>query len=59
MKILQTIVLMLLIYVTLVLAISGIAALISIRKGKENAKRVFKDVFWEFFTELLNPLNWI
>lgn len=58
MRTLQIIFLVLVIYLSFVLLISCIAAVISLRKGKKNAKTVFIDVFWSFFTELLNPFSW-
>lgn len=58
MEVLQTIVLVLLIYLSIILMISLIAAVFAVRKGKNHARIVFKDVFWSFLTELLIPLNW-
>ncbi len=55
MEVLQTIILVLVIYLSIILLISCITAVFSMRRGKKNAKRVFKDVFWSFFTELINP----
>ncbi len=49
----------LLIYFTIVILISAIRALITRRNGKDFAKKVFKETFWDFFFELLNPFNWI
>lgn len=59
MEFLLTISLILLIYLSAILLVSFIMALFAMRKGTANAKRVFKDVFWDFFAELLNPFNWL
>ena len=53
------IVLMLLIYFTVVILISTIRALMARRKGEVFAKETFRETFWDFFFELLNPFNWI
>ena len=53
------IVLMLLIYFTVVILISTIRALMARRKGEDFAKETFRETFWGFFFELLNPFNWI
>ena len=59
MEFLQTVILVVLIYLTAIFVISCVRAIFSLRKGREKAKMVFKDVFWDFFTELLNPFNWL
>ena len=53
------IILVLLIYFTIVILISAIRALITRKSGKDFAKEAFKETFWDFFFELLNPFNWI
>jgi hypothetical protein len=59
MEIIQIIILVLLIYLVIILLISFIRALIAVRKGVSYAKKKFKETFWTFFSELLNPLNWL
>lgn len=58
MEVLQTIALVLIIYLSIILVISFISAVFAVRKGKNHARIVFKDVFWSFFIELLIPFNW-
>ncbi len=59
MEIVPIIILVLLIYLAIVLLISSVRALIAVRKGAKYAKKKFKEIFWTFFSELLNPLNWL
>lgn len=47
------------IYFTIVILISTIRALTTRRKGKDFAKEAFKETFWDFFFELINPFNWV
>lgn len=53
------IILVLLLYFTTVILISAIRALMAGGKGKSFAKEAFKETFWDFSFELLNPFNWI
>ena len=55
----QVLFLTLLIYFTIIIWIASIRAFIKMKKSKGHAKRAFKDTFWHFFLELLNPFNWI
>lgn len=50
--------LVLLIYFATVILISAIRALMTRRSGKSFVKEAFKETFWDFFCELLNPFNW-
>lgn len=59
MEIVQIIILVLLIYLAIVLLISSARALIALGKGAKCAKKKFKETFLTFFSELLNPLNWL
>ena len=63
MEIVQIAVPVLLLYIAIVILIELIRALIALRKGRENAKKTFKETFWncfiEFLGEMLNPFNWI
>lgn len=59
MDIVWMIILVLLLYFTTVILISAIRALVTRGKGKSFAKETFKETFWDFFFELLNPFNWI
>lgn len=59
MKIIQIIVLVLLLYFLIVILISSVRALLAIKKGKEQVKKSFRETFFHFFLELLNPFNWI
>ena len=43
-------------YLLLCLLIAFIRALFP---GKRSRKSCFKDTFWMFFLEILNPLNWL
>ena len=43
-------------YLLLCLLIAFIRALFP---GKRRRKSCFKDTFWMFFLEILNPLNWL
>ena len=45
-----------LIYIPAVVVIALLVALIAGRKG--NRKETFKETFWDFFLEMLNPINW-
>ncbi len=54
MDIVWIIVLVLLIYFAIVVSISAIRALLT----KNFAKEAFKETFWDFFFELINPFNW-
>ena len=42
-------------YFPLCLLIAFVRALLP---GKKSRKSRFKDTFWTFFLEILNPLNW-
>lgn len=57
MDIVWIIVLVLLVYFSTVILISTIRALMT--KGKRFSKETFKETFWDFFFELVNPFNWI
>ncbi len=46
------------IYFPIVILISFICALKARSKGKDEAKKKFKDIFFTFLLELSNPLNW-
>ncbi len=59
MELIQIIILVLIIYIPVIALISGIRALVSIRKGKTFAEEKFRDTFLHFFLELLNPFNWL
>lgn len=48
MELIQIIILVLIIYIPVIVLISGIRALLSIRKGKAYAKEKFKDIFLHF-----------
>lgn len=43
-------------YLLLCLLIAFMQALFP---GKRSRKSCFKDTFWMFFLEILNPLNWL
>lgn len=58
MEVFLTILLVLLLYILAVAFIALIAALFVRVKGRKNCAQTFKDVFLDFFMELLNPLNW-
>ena len=45
-----------LIYIPAVVVIALLVALIAGRKG--NRTETFKETFWDFFLEMLNPINW-
>ncbi|MCR2045765.1 hypothetical protein NSB25_00490 [Acetatifactor muris] len=59
MDIVWIIILVPLIYFATVILISTIQAMMTRGKGKRVAKETFKETFWHFFFELLNPFNWI
>lgn len=59
MEIVEIVILTLLIYLVIVLMISCIRAVFSLKGGKDNVKKKFSDTFWHFFIELLNPSNWL
>lgn len=46
-----------LIYLPAVAVVALLVALISGRKG--NRKALFRETFWDFFLEMLNPFNWL
>ena len=52
------IILVLVLYIPMIILISFVRALFSLRKGKTYAKEKFWDTFLSFFLELLNPMNW-
>lgn len=62
MEIVKIVVLVSLIYLAVVIPISFIRALIAFRKGREHAKKTFKQTFCKFFLEflgeMLDPFNW-
>ena len=45
-----------LIYIPAVAVVAFLTALFAGRKGKR--KEAFKEIFWDFFLEMLNPINW-
>ncbi len=49
----------LLVYFATVILISAIRALMAGRNEKSFVKKTFKETFWDFFFELINPFNWI
>ena len=63
MEIVQIAVIVLLLYLAIVILLASIRAWIASRKGWENAKKTFKETFWncfiEFLGEMLNPFNWL
>lgn len=46
------------IYFPIVILISFICALKARSKGKDEAKKKFKDIFFTFLLEFSNPFNW-
>lgn len=46
-----------LIYIPAVAVAALLITLFIGRKG--NRKVIFKETFWDFFLEMLNPINWI
>ena len=53
------IILSVLIYLSIILILSCMRALLALECGKENVKEKFFDTFWHFFIELLDPFNWL
>ncbi len=45
-----------LIYIPAVAIVALLTALVVGRKGTR--KETFKETFWDFFLEMLNPINW-
>ncbi len=58
MDVFLTILLPLMLYFPAITLISLLAALAAIKNGPQQAKTTFKEVFLDFFMELLNPFNW-
>ena len=58
MEVFLVIILVLIIYISAIMLISFVRALLCLRKGKAYAKEKFGDTFLSFFLELLNPMNW-
>ncbi len=45
-------------YIPMVALIALITALCARKKDKASFQHTFKEVFWDFFSEMLNPFNW-
>lgn len=58
MELILIIICVLAIYIPVIAVISLMRALFSIRKGKAYVKEKFRDTFFHFFFELINPFNW-
>ncbi len=58
MDVFLTILLPLMLYFPAITLISLLAALAAIKNGPQQDKTTFKEVFLDFFMELLNPFNW-
>lgn len=55
---LTIVVLVLMLYIPVSALIALIVALCTRKKDTASFQRTFRSVFWDFFSELLNPFSW-